>query len=606
MCFFKEVADIQTADMLSLPVPDAKFENIIVEPSDLQKEMVQELSERAADVHNRKVEPHVDNMLRITTDGRKIGLDQRLMNPLLPDFEGSKVNACTDKVFGIWQDTSKDRLTQLVFCDFSTPNKDGRFNVYDDIRGKLIERGIPENEIAFIHDADSETKKKELFAKVRQGKVRVLFGSTFKMGSGTNVQDRLIAIHDADCPWRPADLAQRAGRIVRQGNKNAEVRIFRYATSGTFDSYLWQTVQKKQEFIAQIMSSKSPVRSCDDVDETALSYAEIKALCAGNPLIAEKMALDNDVAKLRMLQSEYRSQRYRLEDNLLKKYPEQITAVTERIAGIETDIKNYTAEKEKHVEITTINGAASVSVKFPGMTVNGVSYSEKEPAAKALLDACKGIKDRNSDLPAGEYMGFKMSLRYESYGSQINLLLRGAMTYKIDLGTDALGNITRINNALDGLTKRLEGAREQLEGYEKQAAAAKEELEKPFPQEAELREKEARLALLNADLNIDGDGGLDVLNDTESREEKAEPEGEIDEPEAEYDDDEPECQERTAIPFASFRPEVAAHGRGYEDEPLRTGTCDKKPPSILDDIRNISNGLKPPAQGGGKSAEINI
>jgi hypothetical protein len=376
----------------------------------------------------------------------------------------------------------------------------------------------------------------------------------------------------------------------------------------SFDSYLWQTVQKKQEFIAQIMSSKSPVRSCDDVDETALSYAEIKALCAGNPLIAEKMALDNDVAKLRMLQSEYRSQRYRLEDNLLKKYPEQITAVTERIAGIETDIKNYTAEKEKHVEITTINGAASVSVKFPGMTVNGVSHSEKEPAAKALLDACKGIKDRNSDLPIGEYMGFDMSLRYESYGSQINLLLRGAMTYQIDLGTDSLGNITRINNALDGLTKRLEGAREQLAGYEKQAAAAKEELEKPFPQEAELREKEARLALLNADLNIDGNGGLDVLNDTESREEKAEPEGEIDEPEAECDDDddEPEYQEGAVSPFTPAIPGAAAHGRGYEDEPLRTGTYDKKPPSILDDIRNISNGLKPPAQGGGKSAEINI
>ncbi|MDR1061103.1 MAG: DEAD/DEAH box helicase family protein, partial [Clostridiales bacterium] len=309
MAMFKETADIQTADMLRLPVPKAKFENVIVEPSDIQKEMVAGLSERAAKVHRREVDAHIDNMLRITTDGRKIGLDQRLMNPLLPDEPGSKANACAGRVFGIWSETRASRLTQLVFCDFSTPNKDGRFNVYSDIRGKLAARGIPESEMAFIHDADTETKKKELFARVRQGKIRVLFGSTFKMGAGTNVQDRLVAIHDADCPWRPADLAQRAGRIVRQGNRNAEVRIFRYATSGTFDSYLWQSVQKKQEFIAQIMSSKSPVRSCDDVDETALSYAEIKALCAGNPRIAEKMSLDNEVARLRLLKSEHRSQR---------------------------------------------------------------------------------------------------------------------------------------------------------------------------------------------------------------------------------------------------------------------------------------------------------
>ena len=354
------------------------------------------------------------------------------------------------------------------------------------------------------------------------------------------------------------------------------------------------------------MSSKSPVRSCDDVDETALSYSEIKALCAGNPLIAEKMALDNDVAKLRMLQSEYRSQRYRLEDSLMKHYPQQITAVTERIAGIETDIAAYTVEKEKHTEVTTTNGAASVSVKFPGMTVNGVSYSEKEPAAKALLEACKGIKDRSSDLPVGEYMGFAMSLRYESYGSQVNLLLRGAMTYQIDLGTDALGNITRINNALDGLTKRLEGAQEQLANYEKQTAAAQEELTRPFPQEAELREKEMRLALLNADLNIDGEGGMDILNDTDSREEKAEPEVDSDEPEADYDDDEPEYQEHSVSPFLPARPGAAAHERGYGNEPLRTGTYDKKPPSILDDIRNINSGLKPPVLGGGKAAEIDI
>jgi hypothetical protein len=433
----------------------------------------------------------------------------------LPDFEGSKVNACTDKVFEIWQDISKDRLTQLVFCDFSTPNKDGRFNVYDDIRAKLVARGIPEHEIAFIHDADTETKKKELFAKVRQGKVRVLFGSTFKMGSGTNVQDRLVAIHDADCPWRPADLAQRAGRIVRQGNRNSEVQIFRYATSGTFDSYLWQTVQKKQEFIAQIMSSKSPVRSCDDVDETALSYAEIKALCAGNPLIAEKMQLDNDVAKLRMLKSEYKSQHYRLEDNLIKTYPQQIKAVTERIAGIEKDIAAYAAEKEKCTQVTMTGGAASVETKFPGMTINGVTHTEKEPAAKALLEACKGIKGRETELPVGEFMGFKLSLSYASFGQTINLMMRGAMTYQVELGTDAFGNIQRITNALDKLPERLEGQKDQLANYEKQVAAAKEELAKPFTMEEELQAKESRLALLNADLNIDGDGDMDVLNDPE-------------------------------------------------------------------------------------------
>jgi len=468
MSIFKEVADIQTADMLKLPVPEAKFENIIVEPSDLQKEMVQELSERAALVHARRVEPTVDNMLRITTDGRKIGLDQRLMNPLLPDHEGSKVNACTDKVFEIWNETRSDRLTQLVFSDFSTPNKDGRFNIYDDIRAKLIERGVPDHEIAFIHEADTETKKKELFARVRQGKVRILLGSTFKMGAGTNVQDRLVATHDVDCPWRPADLEQRSGRIIRQGNKNAEVRIFRYATSGTFDSYLWQTVQKKQEFIAQIMSSKSPVRSCEDVDETALSYAEIKALCAGNPLIAENMNLDNEVAKLRMLKAEHKSQHYRLEDDLMKRFPEQITSVTERISGIEKDIAMYAAEKEKSVEIQSgLGGVVSASSKFPGMTVNGVAYTEKEPAAKALLESCKGVKGRLTDVPVGEYMGFKMSLRYESFGQQINLLLRGAMTYQIELGTDALGNITRLNNALDKLPERLDGAKSQFENFNK-------------------------------------------------------------------------------------------------------------------------------------------
>jgi len=517
MCMFKEVADIQTADMLNLPVPEARFENIIVEPSELQQEMVQDLSERAARVHAQLVDAKIDNMLKITTDGRKIGLDQRLMNPLLPDFEGSKVNACTDNVYRIWDETKSGRLTQMVFCDFSTPNKDGRFNIYDDIKAKLIERGIPEHEIAFIHDADTETRKKELFAKVRQGKVRILFGSTFKMGAGTNVQDRLIAIHDADCPWRPADLEQRAGRIIRQGNKNDEVQIYRYATSGTFDSYLWQTVEAKQKFIAQIMTSKSPARSCEDVDETALSYAEIKALCAGNPLIAEKMNLDVEVAKLRMLKSEHQSQHYRLQDNLLKNYPQQITSVKERIAGIEKDMAKY---NEISGRLTagqiSLDGAPATTAKFAGMTINGIQHKEKEPAAKALLEACKGINDRK-DLPIGSYMGFGMSLRFDSFSSTFSLLLRGSMTYETELGTDAFGNITRINNTLADLPKKLSGAKSQLENIYQQQEAAKQELEKPFALAAELAEKEARLALINADLNIDGDGGFDVINDDGGR-----------------------------------------------------------------------------------------
>jgi len=513
MCMFKEVADIQTADMLDLPVPNVKYENVIVEPSDLQKEMVEDLSKRAAKVHNGSVDPRKDNMLSITTDGRKIGLDQRLINPLLPDHEGSKINACTDNIFSIWDETQADRLTQLCFCDFSTPNKDGRFNVYDDIRTKLIERGIPEHEIAFIHDADTETRKKEMFAKVRQGKIRVLFGSTFKMGAGTNVQDRLIAIHDADCPWRPSDLAQRAGRIVRQGNKNAEVQIYRYATNGTFDSYLWQSVEAKQRFIAQIMTSKTPLRCCEDVDETALSYAEIKALCAGNPLIAEKMNLDVEVAKLRLLKADYKSQHYKLEDDLLQHYPAQITAVKERIAGIEKDLILYTAEKEKLSNLQThTSGAVTASAPFAGMVIHGTTYTEKESAAKALLEACKEVK-KDTDVPIGEYMGFKMSLTFESFGQSIKLHLRGAMTYEATLGTDALGNITRINNTLAGMPERLENVKAHLERLHEQQAAAKEELKKPFTLADQLAEKEARLALLNAELNIEG--GMDVSNGPE-------------------------------------------------------------------------------------------
>ena len=517
MSMFRDFADIQTADMLDLPTPEVMYENIILEPSELQKEMVESLSARAHMVQRRLVDPKLDNMLKITTDGRKIGLDQRLIDPLLPESESSKTRVCSDKVFEIWEETKAKSLTQLVFCDFSTPKKDGRFSVYEDIRDKLLEKGIPEHEIAFIHDYETEARKKELFAKVRQGKIRVLFGSTAKMGAGTNVQDRLIANHDADCPWRPADLEQRAGRIERQGNLNPEVKIYRYATQGTFDSYLWQTVEAKQKFIAQITTSKSPMRSCEDVDETALSYAEIKALCAGNPLIAEKMNLDVEVARLRMIKSDFQSQKHRLEDDLIQRYPKQITAINERIAGIERDIVLYNEENTKGVDIQEgIAGAVSVTAKFHGMTIKGITYSEKEPAANALLEACKMVTSKD-EVNIGSYMGFHMSLSFDSYNKKFSLLLRGSMTYETDLGTDAFGNITRINNVLDGLPKRLEGAKAQLENMYSQQEAAKQELQKPFALADELAEKEARLSRLNAELNIDDSAERKVLESAENR-----------------------------------------------------------------------------------------
>jgi hypothetical protein len=413
------------------------------------------------------------------------------------------------------------------------------------------------------------------------------------MGAGTNVQDRLFVSHDLDCPWRPADLEQRAGRIVRQGNKNKEVRIFRYATNGTFDAYLWQSVQKKQEFIAQIMTSKTPMRSCEDVDETALSYAEIKALCAGDPRIREKMELDNDVAHLRMLKSEHDSQHYRLEDSLLKHFPQQITAVNERIAGIKCDIAAYTTEKEKTVDIQTTDGAASVTAKFPGMTIDGVTYTEKEPAGKALLEACKGIT-KTGDKPIGEYMGFKLSLHFESFAKQFSLLLRGNLTYSIDLGTDTFGNITRINNALDSLDKRLAGQIAQLDNLNAQVAAAKEELAIPFPSEQELIDKETRLVLLNTDLNIDGDGSLDVLNDADTR------------------DDDKE-QSETAQPVQQDEPQESGFGQranyGYDrnEGEHRTGTYGKSAPTFLDNIRSLGERKREnPPPSTGKSSDIEI
>ena len=497
MSMFKEVADIKTADQLHLPVPEAKFETVVVQPSEIQKEMVADLSERAAAVHSGNIDPSVDNMLKITSDGRKIGLDQRLMNPLLPDDPSSKLNACVQNVLRIWEEGQADKLTQLLFCDLSTPKGDGTFNVYEDIRDKLVAAGVPREEIAFIHDADTEAKKKELFGKVRTGEVRVLLGSTQKMGAGTNVQDRLVAVHHLDVGWRPADMTQRNGRIIRQGNRNKQVQIFQYVTEGTFDAYLYQTLENKQKFISQIMTSKSPVRSCDDVDEQALSYAEIKALCAGNPLIREKMDLDVDVAKLKVLRADYQSKHFRLEDQLLKYFPAEIEAQQSRNKGFEADIQ-------------TVEAHPLPEEGFVGIELAGKHYAEKADAGEALLALCKEIKSTDG-IPIGSYRGFQMELSYNTFEKQFQITLKGEMSHRVSLGTDARGNLTRLDNALAGIPGRLERGQEQLENLRNQQAAAQVELTKPFPQEAELAEKSARLAELDAALSmedsIDRDGG---------------------------------------------------------------------------------------------------
>ena len=490
MSMFKEVADIKTADSLDLPRPKANFHTVVADPSDIQRDMVKDLSVRAKDVHDKKVDPTQDNMLKITSDGRKIGLDQRLMNPLLPDDEISKVNACMNNIYRIWEETAENRSTQLCFCDFSTPNADGRFNVYDDIKAKLVARGIPENEIAFIHDANTELQKKELFAKVRTGSVRVLFGSTFKCGAGTNVQDRLVAMHDLDCPWRPADLQQRTGRIVRQGNQNDEVNIYRYCTQATFDSYLFQTVEKKQEFISQIMTSKSPVRSCDDVDEDALSYAEIKALCAGNPHIKEKMQLDIEVAKLKLLKTDHTSQQYRLQDDLLVNFPKRIEAAKGHIAGFNADIARLETNTHKSEE------------GISPMTIGKKTYTDRGEAGAALLEACKTVKTTER-TKIGSYRGFDMIISFDSFNKEFNIDLKGDMTHSAVLGADASGNITRINNAFDKIPQRLASVEAQLQTLHDQMENAKAELDKPFAFEAEFADKSARLAELDAMLNMD-------------------------------------------------------------------------------------------------------
>ena len=489
MSMFKEVADIKTSDQLHLPVPEAKFETVVAKPSEIQKEMVQELSKRAAEIHSGAVDASVDNMLCVTNDGRKIGLDVRLMNPMLPDDPNSKLNACVNNVLRIWNDTKEQKLTQLIFCDMSTPKGDGSFNVYDDIRTKLLNAGVPEQEIEFIHNADTENKKAELFSKVRSGRVRVLLGSTAKMGAGTNVQTLLVAVHHLDVGWRPSDMTQRNGRIIRQGNMNKEVKVFNYVTEGTFDSYLFQTLENKQRFISQIMTSKSPVRSCEDVDEQALSYAEIKALCAGNPLIKEKMDLDVQVAKLKVLKADHQSQKFRLQDKLLTKFPADIQETNAHIAGLKADAQLAAAHPQGKEE-------------FCGMTIKGVAYDEKKTAGERLVLACSELPNAEEKV-IGSYRGFELSLRFDTFRSEYQALLKGQRKYTVPLGTDPLGNIIRLDNSLNNFPERITAAENELDTLHQQQAAAQIEVEKPFPQEEELAEKSARLAELNAQLNVD-------------------------------------------------------------------------------------------------------
>ena len=490
MAMFKEIADIKTADMLNLPVPEAKYHNIAVKPSEMQKEMVASLAERAEQVRGGGVDSSVDNMLKITNDGRKLALDQRMLNDMLPDFEGSKINACVDNIYRIWEENTDKKSAQLVFCDLSTPKNDGTFSVYNDIRKKLIERGIPESEVKFIHEADTDMKKKELFQKTRKGEVRVLLGSTQKMGAGTNVQDKLIALHDVDCPWRPSDLEQRSGRIVRQGNENPQVDIYRYVTEQTFDAYLYQLVEGKQKFASQIMTSKSPVRSAEDIDETALSYAEIKMLATGNPYIKEKMDLDIQVQKLKMLKSNFLSEKYGLEDKVIKFYPQQIACLKSRVEGLTKDVKTAKLHPKP------------IDEQPLGMTVSGVSYSEKAEAGQAIINACKSMNSPDA-IPLGEYRGFQMELYFDTVQRNYVVKLKGETSRDVPLGDDSHGNIVRIDNGIERFEETLADTKNSLENTEKQFETAKQEIEKPFAKEEELKAKTARLDELNILLNMD-------------------------------------------------------------------------------------------------------
>ena len=505
IALFKESADIQTPDMLKLPVPEAEYENVVLKPSEFQKEMVASLAERAEAVRDRQVQPYEDNMLKITNDGRKLALDQRLLNDMLPDEENSKAATCVEKAYEIWENTKEQKSAQLIFCDLSTPKGDGTFNVYEDIKNKLMEKGVPEQEIAFIHDANTELRKAELFAKVRSGQVRFLLGSTAKMGAGTNVQDRLIALHHLDVPWRPSDIEQQEGRILRQGNQNDKVKIFRYVTEGTFDSYSWQLIENKQKFIGQIMTSKSPVRSCEDVDEAALSYAEVKALATGNPYIKEKMDLDIQVSKLKLMKANHTSQKYRLEDNITQHYPHQIAIFKERIEGFTADMEKYAKNKPEDKE------------QF-FMQVGGKSYTDKKEAGTAIIAMCKEIKGINASADVGEYLGFKLNVTFDSFNNKFVMNVKGAMSHPMEVGSDPLGNITRINNVLEAMPAQLEEAQTKLSNVEHQLETAKAEVDKPFPQEAELSEKLERLAELNALLNMDEKGDDAIGMDDEATE----------------------------------------------------------------------------------------
>ena len=507
MALFKEVADIQTSEMLNLPVPKANYHNVVIEPSEIQKELVKDLSERAEKIRNRMVDSSVDNMLKITNDGRKLALDQRLTNDMLEDFEHSKVATCADNIYSIWDKTSEDKSAQLVFCDLSTPHNDGKFNVYDDLKTKLIDRGIPEEEIAFIHDANTDARKQELFNKVRRGQVRVLIGSTQKMGAGTNCQDRLIALHDLDCPWRPSDLIQRSGRIIRQGNKNTEVDIYRYVTEGTFDAYLYQLVENKQRFISQIMTSKTPVRFAEDIDETALSYAEIKALAAGNPDIIEKTELDTQVAKLKLLKQNYLSEKYALEDKVIKYYPNEIKRLENRIEDMKEDIKVF-------------NNNNTPDNSFEKMNIKDTDFTERKEAGEKIIEICKSMTNPEP-LEIGEYKGFKIILSFDTMDRKFYASMKNNLSYKTELGSDPSGNITRIDNVLNGIETRLSSIENNLEDTKKNYESAKKEIEKPFPQEEELKTKSKRLDELNIKLNLNNkdkeiiDDGNDISDDSQ-------------------------------------------------------------------------------------------
>ena len=498
---FKEVADIQTADMLNLPVPEVEYINVSLEPSEYQKDMVSALADRAEKVRKGEVEPHIDNMLRITNDGRKLALDQRLVNSILPDDENSKVNICAANIYSIWEKTKEQALTQLVFCDLSTPknvnpgeNAENELetppifqDVYTDLKGKLMEKGIPEHEIAFIHDAKTEVQKSALFSKVRAGQVRVLIGSTFKMGAGTNVQRKLVALHHLDIPWRPSDIEQREGRMIRQGNENNHVEVYRYVTKGTFDAYMWQTIENKQKFISQIMTSKTPVRSCEDIDEQALSYAEVKALAVDNPYIMEKMTLDVEVARLKLVKANYLSQKYALEDKVLKYFPNEIRYMTERAQGYAADIAVYGQNKTDD---------------FPGMTLQDRQYAEKKDAGTELIGICKSMTNPEQ-REIGMYRGFTLLLQYDTIAKTFRLTMKGTVSHTIDLGADVLGNIQRMENALSKLPERLDACNKSIRELQAQMENAKQEIQKPFGQEQELAEKTKRLATLDALLSID-------------------------------------------------------------------------------------------------------